>query len=113
MIEEYTASEEEVHLEPQTKATQVAEPKVQKKARNPTQKERKKKRVEKNIAEQPKEAEDNEAFISNEAYSFWKENLSDKDFKGGSVLSSHRLQRSSKRGAGTYSESTSHLVMLQ
>ena len=45
-------------------------------------KERKKKRVEKSIAEQAKEAEDNEPFILDEAYSFWKENLSDKGFIG-------------------------------
>ena len=45
-------------------------------------KERKKKRVEKSIAEQAKEAEDNEPFISDEAYSFWKENMSDKGFIG-------------------------------
>ena len=70
MMEEYTAGEEEVHLEPQTEATQVAEPEVRKKAHNPSQKERKKKRVEKNRAGQPKEEEDNEAFILDEAYSF-------------------------------------------
>ena len=47
MMEEYTAGEEEVHLEPQAETTQVAEPKVQKEAQNPTQKERKKKRAKK------------------------------------------------------------------
>ena len=55
---------------------------MQKEAQNHAQKERKKKRAEKSRAEQAKEAEDNEAFISDEAYSFWKENLSDKGFIG-------------------------------
>ena len=47
LMEEYTAGEEEVHLEPQTETTQVAEPEVQKEAQNPAQKERKKKRAKK------------------------------------------------------------------
>ena len=80
MIEEYTAGEEEIHLEPQTETTQVAEPEVQKEAQNPAHKERKKKRVEKSRAKQAKKVEDNEAFISDESYSFWKENLSYKGF---------------------------------
>ena len=62
MMEEYTTGEEEVHLEPQTETTPVAEPEVQKEAQNPTQKERKKKRAEKSRVEQAKEANDNEAF---------------------------------------------------
>ena len=81
-MEVYIASEEEVHLEPQTETTQVAEPEVQKEAQNPTQQERNKKRAEKSTTKQAKNAEDNKAFISDEAYSFWKENLSDKDFIG-------------------------------
>ena len=115
MMEEYIVGEEEVHLEPQAETTQVAEPEEQKEAQNPAQKERKKKSVEKSRTEQGKEAEENNDFISNEAYSFWKENLSNKVLleKGGSVLSSHRLQRSSKREAGTCYASISHLVMLQ
>ena len=56
MMEEYTAGEEEVHLEPQTETTQVAEPKVQKEAQNLAQKERKKRRSKKSRAEQAKEA---------------------------------------------------------
>ena len=67
MMEEYTAGEEEVHLEPQAKTTPVAESKVQKEAQIPAHKEKKHKRVEKSRAEQAKEAEDNEGFISNEA----------------------------------------------
>ena len=46
MMEEYTVGEEEVHLEPQTEITQVAESEVQKEAQKPTQKDRKKKRFE-------------------------------------------------------------------
>ena len=64
-MEEYTTSEKEVHLEPHTETTQVAEPEVQKEAQNPAQ---------------AKEAKYNESFISDEAYSFWKEDLSDKGF---------------------------------
>ena len=70
MMEEYTTSEEEVHLEPHTEITQVAKPEVQKEAQNPAHKERKKKRAEKSRVEQAKEAKDNESFISDEAYSF-------------------------------------------
>ena len=82
MMEEYIAGEKEVHLEPQTETTQVAEPEVQKEAQNPTQEERKKKIAKTSRVEQAKEAEDNKAFISDEAYSFWKENLSYKGFIG-------------------------------
>ena len=71
MMEEYKTGEEEVHLEPQTKTTPLVEPEVQKETQNPAQKEKKKhKRAEKSRAEQAKEAEDNEAFLSDEAYSF-------------------------------------------
>ena len=70
MMEEYTAGEEEVHLQPQTEITQVAEPEVQEEAQNPVQKDRNKKRAETSRTEQAKETEDNEAFISDEAYSF-------------------------------------------
>ena len=35
---------------------------------------------EKSRAEQAKEAEDNETFISDEEYSFWQKNLRDKGF---------------------------------
>ena len=59
MMEEYTAGEEEVHLEPQTETTQVVEPEVQKEAQNLGQKGRKKKRAKKGRAEQAKKAEDN------------------------------------------------------
>ena len=55
---------------------------MQKEAQNPAQKEIKKKRAKKSRVEQAKEAKDNEAFISDEASSFWKENLSDKGFIG-------------------------------
>ena len=81
-MEEYIAGEEEVHLEPRTETTPVAEPEVQKEAQNPAQKEKKKKRDEKSRAEQAKEAEDNEAFISDKAYSLWGRNLRDKGFIG-------------------------------
>ena len=71
IMEEYTAGEEEVHLEPQTKTTPVAEPKVQKEEQNPIHKGKKQKRAEKSRSEQDKEAEDNKAFISDEAYPLW------------------------------------------
>ena len=115
MMEEYIAGEEEVHLEPQTETTLVAEPEVQKEAQNPSQKERKKKRAEKCRAKQAKEAEDNEVFISDEAYSFWKENMSDKGFigeRGFSTLISLFAEVIEKRGWNLYA-STSHLVMLK
>ena len=54
----------------------------------------------KSIAEQAKEAEDNEAFISDEAYS-WKENLSDKGFireRGFSIFISPFVEIIEKRG---------------
>ena len=41
MMEEYTDGEEEVHMEPQTETTPIPEPKVQKEAQNPAQKEKK------------------------------------------------------------------------
>ena len=82
IMEEYTAGEEEVHLEPQTETTPVAESKVQKKAQNSAQKEKNQKRAENSRTEQAKEVEDNEAFISDEAYSFKLKNLSDKGFIG-------------------------------
>ena len=47
LMEEYTAGEEEVHLEPQTETTLVAGPKVQKEEQNPAQKEKRQKRDEK------------------------------------------------------------------
>ena len=65
MMEEYIASEEKVHLEPQTEITPVVEPEVQREAQNPAHKE--KKVAEKSRAEQAKEVEDNEDFILDEA----------------------------------------------
>ena len=47
---------------------------------NQASKRNKQKRIEQSRAEQNKESEDDKAFISDEAYSFWKENLSDKGF---------------------------------
>ena len=80
IMEEYIAGEEEFHLEPQTETTPVAEPEVQKGAQNSTHKGKKPKRAEKSRTKQAKEAEENEAFISDEAYSLWGKNLSDKGF---------------------------------
>ena len=82
MMEEYTIGEKEVHLEPQTETTPVAELEVQKEAQNLAQKEKRQKRDGKSRAKQAKEAKDNEAFISDETYSFWEKNLSDKGFIG-------------------------------
>ena len=74
IMEEYTANEEEVHLEPQTEKTPVLEPKVQGEEQNPAQKGRKQKRTEQARteqarAEQTEESEDDKAFILYEAYS--------------------------------------------
>ena len=82
IMEEYIENEEEVHLEPQTETTPVAEPKVQGEEQNPAQKGRKQKRTKQVRAEQTKELEDDKAFISDEAYSLWEKNLIDKGFIG-------------------------------
>ena len=66
IMEEYTTNEEEVHLEPQTETTPVAEPEVQGEEQNPAQKGRKQKRTKQVRA---KQTEDDKAFISDEAYS--------------------------------------------
>ena len=52
--------------------------------RNKTQLRRNgsKKRAEQSRVEQAEESEDDKAFISNEAYSLWEKNLSDKGFIG-------------------------------
>ena len=82
MMEEYAAGEVEVHLEPQTETTPVAEPERQEEEQNLAQKGRKQKRTEQSRVEQAEESEDDKAFISDEAYSFWEKNLSDKGFIG-------------------------------
>ena len=81
MVKEYTAGEEEVHLEPQTKTIPVIDSEVQK-GQNQTKKGKRQRRAEESRTEQARETKDNEAFISNEAYAFWEENLSDKGFIG-------------------------------
>ena len=70
IMEEYTANEEEVHLEPQTETTLVAESEVQGEEQNLAQKGRKQIITEQVRAEQTEESEDDKAFISDEAYSF-------------------------------------------
>ena len=97
MMEEYTTGEEEVHLEPQTETTLVAELEVQKEAQNLAQKEKSQKRAEKSRVGQAKEAKDNEAFISDEAYFFWEKNLSNKGFIG-------------ERGFGTFISSFAEII---
>ena len=89
MMEEYAAGEEEVHLEPQTETTPVAEPEGQEDEQNPAHKGRRQKRFEQSRAEQAEESEDNKAFISDEAYSLEK-NLSDKGFIGERVTGRKR-----------------------
>ena len=69
IMEEYTANEEEVHLEPQTEKTPMLEPEVQGEEQNPAQKGRKHKRTEQARVEQTEESEDDKAFILYEAYS--------------------------------------------
>ena len=82
IMEEYIASEEEVHLEPQTETIPVAEPEAQGEEQNPAQKERKQKRTEQVGAQQTEGSEDDKEFISDEAYSLWEKNMSDKGFIG-------------------------------
>ena len=82
MMAEYAVGEVEVHLEPQTETTPVAKLEVQGKEQNQAPKRNKQKRTEQSIAEQNKKSEDEKAFISDEAYSFWRENLSDRGFIG-------------------------------
>ena len=67
-MEEYTVSEEEVHLKPQTETTPVAEPEGQGEEQNLGQKGRKQKRTEQVRAEHAEGSEDDKAFISDEAY---------------------------------------------
>ena len=101
MMEEYTAGEEEVHLEPQTETTPVAEQEVQEEAQNQAHKGKRQKRAEQSRTEQAKEAEDDEAFISDEAYSFWEKNLSNKGFireRGFSKFISPFVEITEKRG---------------
>ena len=82
IMEEYATSEEEVHLEPQTETTPVAEPEAQGDEQNLAQKGRKQKRTEKVRAKQTEGSEDDKAFISDEAYFLWEKNMSDKGFIG-------------------------------
>ena len=73
---------------------------MQKEAQNPAQKQKKKKR-----ADQAKETEDNEAFISDEAYSLWEKNLSDKGFigeRGFGTFISPFVEIIDKRGMGLF-----------
>ena len=80
MMEEYTTGEEEVHLEPQSETTPVVEPERREEEQHPAQKGRKQKRTEQSRVEQAEESEDDKAFISDKAYSFWEKNLTDKGF---------------------------------
>ena len=58
----------------------MAKPEVYGEERNPAQKRRKWKRTEQVRAEQTEESKDDKALISDEAYSFWEKNLTDKGF---------------------------------
>ena len=60
----------------------MVEPEEQGEEQNPDWKKRKQKRTEQVGAEQTEGSEDNKAFISDEAYSLWEKNLSDKGFIG-------------------------------
>ena len=115
MMEYYAAGEAEVHLEPHTETTPVAEPERQEEEQNPAQKGRKHKRAEQSKAEQAEEFEDNKAFISDEAYSFWEKNLSDKGFigeRGFGTFISPNAEIIEKR-VGACSANTNHLALLQ
>ena len=82
MMEEYAAGEEEVHLEPQPETTPVVEPERQGEEQIPAQKGKKQRRTEQRRAEQAEDFEDDKSFISDESYSLWEKNLSDKGFIG-------------------------------
>ena len=82
MMAEYAAGEVKVHLEPQTDTTRVAKPEGREEEQNLSQKGQKHKRAEQSRAEQAEESEDDKAFISDEAYSFWEKNLRHKGFIG-------------------------------
>ena len=82
MMAEYVAGEAEVHLEPQTGRTPIAKPEVEGEEQNQAPKRNKQKITEQNRVKKNKESEDDKAFILDEAYSFWRENLSDKGFIG-------------------------------
>ena len=69
-------------MEPQTETTPMAEPEVQGEEQNLAQKGKKQKRIEQVRAEQTEESEDDKAFISDEAYSLWEKNLTEKGFIG-------------------------------
>ena len=80
IMEEYATIEEEVQLEPQIETTPVVELEGREEEQNPAHKGKKHKRAKQSRAEQAKAPEDDKAFISNEAYSLWEKNLSDKGF---------------------------------
>ena len=83
MMAEYAAGKVEVHLEPQTETTPVVEPEVQGEKQNQAPKRNKQKITKQSKAEKNKESKDDKAFLLDEAYSFWRENLRDKGFIGG------------------------------
>ena len=60
----------------------MAESEGQEEKQNPAHKGQKQKRAEQSRAEQAEESKDDRAFISNEAYSLWEKNLSNKGFIG-------------------------------
>ena len=68
MMVEYATSEVEVHLEPQTNTTPIAEPEGQEEEQNLAQKGRNHKRAKQSRAKQAEESEDDKAFILEEAY---------------------------------------------
>ena len=80
MMVEYAVGEAKVHLEPQTETTPIAEPEVQGEEQNQVPKRNKQKRTDQSRAVKNKESEDDKAFIADEAYSFWRENLKDRGF---------------------------------
>ena len=82
MMEEYAASEEEVHRESQLETTPVVEPERQGEEQIPAQRGKKPRRTEQSKVERAEDFEDDKSFNSDEAYSFWEKNLSDKGFIG-------------------------------
>ena len=64
MMEEYTAMDEEVHLEPQKETTSVEEPEAQLEVGHPTNEERKRKRPISVETEENEEQKEERAFLS-------------------------------------------------
>ena len=79
----------------------MEEPERQEEEQNLAHKGRKQKRAKQSRADQAEESEDDKTFISDEAYSLWEKNLSDKGFikeRGFSTFISSFVETIEKKG---------------